>query len=99
MLPDASLWPIYKGFAATYAVVARLQGVPAADVDPSILALAGYDAQRNIAQVGKSLDDALTAAAEGSKRITSALLAPAALAIAVLVAVGFARRGGLRGRR
>jgi hypothetical protein len=98
MLPDAALWPIYRAFAATYVVVARLEGIQPADVDASLLALAGYDAQRNLNQVGASLDKALNVAVDGTKRVGGALFGPAALVIGVLVAFGYARRGGFRGR-
>lgn len=94
-IPDTSLYPVLKAFAAAYVVIARFEGLEPKDVDPSLLALAAGDANRNLDAVTRGLDQTLEAAQHGSDFLVSVLWKPALIVIAVLLAVGYAQSGAL----
>jgi hypothetical protein len=93
LLPDTSLYPIFKAFGVAYVVIARANNIAPTDVDPSLLVLAAGDAQNTVDAVGRALDQTLEAAGRIGVQVTKAAWVPAALVIAILVAVGYAKRG------
>ena len=87
--PDALLFPIYKVFAATYVNLARRHGVADAEMDISLLSLAGIDATRTLIELGKMLDTVLA-------RPKASLMRPIMLGFAGLAALLLIRKPAVR---
>lgn len=101
--PNTLLFPIYKTFAATYVATARAQGVPATEIDISLVSLAGTDVELGVRKLGRMLDEML--ASKQKSFAMPMLLLTGVMTWAVLrrpratVRVVRVAAGGRRGRR